>query len=897
MIHIKNLNKYYNKGKTNEIHVINNTTITLEDTGLICILGESGSGKTTLMNTISGLDDFYDGEIEVDGISIKKYGDKRQERVRDEKFGYIFQNYYLLQDRTVEYNIMLALSLYDIPDQDKEERIDYVLRAVDMWKYKKRLVSNLSGGQQQRIAIARALAKAPKVIFADEPTGNLDERNTMRIMGILKKISENCLVVVVTHEKSIADFFADKILWITDGAIEKQIDKNKNTFYEYMEDINIYLREYSKTEASEGNVRLEVYGNEKIPEAKFQLICDNGKIYIHAEEYENIVFLGSADEKKMVDAKKPTVNLKDMEEVDYSLDHIEGAKKPKMSVGEIMDIAKTNIKILGRKQIFLAVTLITMSVMIVLIMQDILSVLRVDEQALATADSHYYKVSAQKNAMITDKEYMNYFSSLTDRFQEKGFDTNIVPVVKLCYQYRGYEQLENVNYDMDGYSIVPVDQISEKDLIYGRMPENDQEVVADRWVLENFMESTVGVRNVMDDITQAVGSTITNSEGLELTIVGISGTNEPTIYISRDIMILLTKSYMDFLTDSKASEKFPDYAGGDLGITEDGKIKVLVDETTLETQYRKYMIEKYGALEGLHDTVEKLEIQAKYTGTDIDYGLTYSADNAAADLPYVKKKLADKEKSFGITYEEYINLRDNLDHADAFREYSYEGVLTEGIHYVVTGSFPASWEIDYIISDDSCRYIAKTIMDTYKQCYVYMDNGMDEEENIRFIQDAIPQEVFENLNVTVVNEYRDILDKYELEKRQKISAGILMMGTIFVITMMILYFMMKANAVARMQDLGVYRMLGISRYSIMGMFAWENFLITTYTSLAGAVITVLTSYIISRIPSVEKEFYYPWYLFLATVLVIYLFNILIGILPIRKMLKLPPAQLAAKYDI
>lgn len=210
MIHIRNLNKYYYKGKTNEIHVINNTTITLEDTGLICILGESGSGKTTLMNTISGLDDFYDGEMEIDGVTIKRYGERKQERVRDEKFGYIFQNYYLLQERTVEYNLMLALSLYDISDEEKTERIDYVLRAVDMWKYKKRLISQLSGGQQQRIAIARALAKAPKVIFADEPTGNLDEKNTMRIMGILKKISKTCLVVVVTHEKSIADFLPIK---------------------------------------------------------------------------------------------------------------------------------------------------------------------------------------------------------------------------------------------------------------------------------------------------------------------------------------------------------------------------------------------------------------------------------------------------------------------------------------------------------------------------------------------------------------------------------------------------------------------------------------------------------------------------------------------------------------
>ena len=111
MIKIKGLNKYYNKGKSHELHVINDTTIELPDTGLICILGESGSGKTTLMNTISGLDDFENGIIDVDGVEIKKYGDANQERVRNEKFGYIFQNYYLLQDITLEYNLLLALGL------------------------------------------------------------------------------------------------------------------------------------------------------------------------------------------------------------------------------------------------------------------------------------------------------------------------------------------------------------------------------------------------------------------------------------------------------------------------------------------------------------------------------------------------------------------------------------------------------------------------------------------------------------------------------------------------------------------------------------------------------------------------------------------------------------------
>ena len=107
---------------------------------------------------------------------------------------------------------MLGLSLYDIPDEEKQERIDYVLKAVDMWKYKKRKVSNLSGGQQQRIAIARALSKSPKIIFADEPTGNLDEENEKIVFSYLKKLAEQGhTVIAVSHNEAVKDY-ADEIV-------------------------------------------------------------------------------------------------------------------------------------------------------------------------------------------------------------------------------------------------------------------------------------------------------------------------------------------------------------------------------------------------------------------------------------------------------------------------------------------------------------------------------------------------------------------------------------------------------------------------------------------------------------------------------------------------------------
>ena len=124
MIKITNLNKYFNKNKSNEIHVINNTNIEFPEKGIVTIYGESGCGKTTLLNVIGGLDDFYSGCIDIDGLQLTKYSSKKIDKVRNEKIGYIFQNYLLLQNRTVYENLMLILNMYDIPLSEKEERID-----------------------------------------------------------------------------------------------------------------------------------------------------------------------------------------------------------------------------------------------------------------------------------------------------------------------------------------------------------------------------------------------------------------------------------------------------------------------------------------------------------------------------------------------------------------------------------------------------------------------------------------------------------------------------------------------------------------------------------------------------------------------------------------------------
>lgn len=246
MIRISHLNKYFNRGSKNELHVVNEVNLEFANTGLVCILGESGSGKTTLLNVLGGLDTFAGGEIQIDDTVLKKYQPSLIEPLRNEKFGYIFQNYFLLQDYSVEYNVKLALNLYDLTEEEKDARVDYVLKQLKISRYKKKLVSKLSGGQQQRVSIARALVKSPRIILADEPTGNLDEENTIRTMSILKNISKECLVILVSHERRIVEFFADRIIEIRDGRIIQDRDNAIRENYQRGDDANIYLRELEK---------------------------------------------------------------------------------------------------------------------------------------------------------------------------------------------------------------------------------------------------------------------------------------------------------------------------------------------------------------------------------------------------------------------------------------------------------------------------------------------------------------------------------------------------------------------------------------------------------------------------------------------------------------------------
>ncbi len=221
---VKNLSKVY-RTEYELVHALNNMDLVFPKHGLVFIVGVSGSGKSTLMNMLSGVDTPTEGEVIIDGKSLFAQNKKEIFGYRNSYVGLIFQDYNLIEDMNVYDNIKLPLELLGINDFSV---IDDILKKVDIEDIKYSSVNEISSGQMQRVAIARALVKDSAVILADEPTGNLDSKNTKIVMDLLKEISKDRLVVVITHDDDAAHEYGDQIIEIEDGRILENKVQNEN---------------------------------------------------------------------------------------------------------------------------------------------------------------------------------------------------------------------------------------------------------------------------------------------------------------------------------------------------------------------------------------------------------------------------------------------------------------------------------------------------------------------------------------------------------------------------------------------------------------------------------------------------------------------------------------------
>ncbi len=245
MLEIKNLRKIYKENSANAVTALKDVNLKVEDGDFLAIMGESGSGKTTLLNIISLIDKETSGQIFLDDKEILSLSDKEKSDFRRDNFGYIFQDFNLLDNFDVRENILLPLVLREENPDDFDHKLMPIVNKLGIAELLNKYPAEISGGQKQRVAVARALIINPKIILADEPTGQLDSSSSEDLLKYFEKINaEGNTILMVTHS-NIAASFAKRVLFIRDGKIFNEIykaDDSRDQFYKRISDSLNFLR-------------------------------------------------------------------------------------------------------------------------------------------------------------------------------------------------------------------------------------------------------------------------------------------------------------------------------------------------------------------------------------------------------------------------------------------------------------------------------------------------------------------------------------------------------------------------------------------------------------------------------------------------------------------------------
>ena len=240
VLQAKNMTKIYGMGSKQPFTALENIDLEIKTGEFIVVMGPSGSGKSTLVNNISTIDIPTNGSLYILNQEVKQMSENQLGKFRYQYLGFVFQNYNLLNSLTIYENIMIPLKLIGEDKKVIDEKVHQITKELDIESLLNKYPHECSGGQQQRVAIARALIGNPKIIIADEPTGNLDPKNSLEVMQILeqiKKMNENHItIIMVSHDPLIASY-SSRLLYLKDGKIEKELFKGDKTQQEYFKEI------------------------------------------------------------------------------------------------------------------------------------------------------------------------------------------------------------------------------------------------------------------------------------------------------------------------------------------------------------------------------------------------------------------------------------------------------------------------------------------------------------------------------------------------------------------------------------------------------------------------------------------------------------------------------------
>ena len=807
MIRVNQLSKTYSR---RDRQVLRDVSFTLPDTGFVCIVGASGCGKTSLLNAIGGLDVFDGGSVSTDTLPRLRCGSRETEAERNRSFGYIFQNYYLLSEHSVAYNVYLGLHALDLSHAEKLERVREALREVDMARYARRSVSDLSGGQQQRVAIARALARRPRVIFADEPTGNLDRANTINICTLLRRISRHSLVVMVTHEEGIARFFADRIITLEEGRIcEDSSDWTRSDMA--LEDGALYAGDYRETLTSSDGLELRLLREEGAAPVSLTLLALKDRIIIKLDDSRRIACTTATEAPELREGTRPLLQL---ETLAPAAPETPPAAAPcragKGLTGSMLwQEARRLSREKGIRRLGSWIFLVALTVLTLLTVADYLMVATIEPEDFIVTDSHILEIQLERGeglelntvgmrALI--QEYMAYLDA-------SGLDFDYIPHISLSatYSVEVFRQMGAVTSTLGRFSYVPLSRLDESTLIHGRMPENPEEIVADRWVLENMMSQDGIIQSGIDDVTYFLDKELRyQSKNFTAKIVGISDCGEPCVFIDTAAMASIGAASNEIipLSELKALGGFDDLTLGE------GECIIVTNNAGFS------YANKVG---GVYLT------------------------NSTQPYTIVTTVEADTYASMVV--------------GDEYLEDRLRSMLTD--HFFL-----------YCADKAAMKAVAADL----------------------------PEELEGRLQVFITDKNTDAWNQYRAATAVRLDARSIVTLTVILISLVMLYLLQRSRVQERLGMIGVYRLLGIPGRKLVAIFTLESLLSFLRSTLPAAVLTWAAVHVLSSMPSLEISLLLPWQAAGAVALGIGIFHLLLSILPLLRLLRQPPARLAAKFD-
>ena len=525
MVRLEHVHKYFFRRRRNEIHAINDTSLETDDKGLVALLGPSGCGKTTLLNAIGGLDKVNKGNIYINGQRISRRSSGTVDKIRTLSIGYIFQNYNLVENMTVFDNVAMALRMIGVKDKHEvKEKVEYVLEKVGMYRYRNRYADMLSGGERQRVGIARALVKNPNIVIADEPTGNLDSRNTLEVMNIIKSISREKLVILVTHEEKLADFYADRIIRIKDGKVESDEINTKNEGLDYKLDNKIYLKDI----ADHKRVMTDRYNVDFYNDGgriDLNIVVRNGNIYIQTKnDTDSLEIVDDQSAVELVDDHYRKMTLEERED-SFDIQKLDTLSKRKYtSILNPFTLIKRGFKTVSNyptlKKVLLAGFCISAGFITYAVCMTF-GTLHITDSQFTTEDKDYLTVVGKN---ISVDAYVDYQRDRDVEYVMPG-DSKVNMQLSLDQFY----QTKDAAVSLNG-SLSSVDRIEKTDLIYGKLPENNREIAVDRMVLKNTIEDQYSKELGLGTPKSFLEQTVKVPYMGKFRIVGITNKETPCIY-------------------------------------------------------------------------------------------------------------------------------------------------------------------------------------------------------------------------------------------------------------------------------------------------------------------------------------------------------------------------------